>query len=110
MSRPTDQRMRIGTCAVDSGQIMIVDPCYLDEYKADDFEPGTGTINEFSYSGACNTTLSQLGAGQLGSMTAVVASSGYGDGAYPVYATYDEDGVITKLEIEFVYVDEEDED
>lgn len=109
-ARPTDQRIRIGTCAVDSGQIMIVDPCYLDEYKADDFEPGTGTINEFSYSGACTTTLSQLGAGQLGSMTAVVASSGYGDGLYPVYATYDYEGTITKLEIEFVYVDEEGDD
>jgi hypothetical protein len=87
---------------------MIVDPCYLGDWKDDDFKPGP--LNEFTYSGACNTTLSQLGAGQLGSMTAVVASSGYGDGAYPVYATYDSDGTITKLEIEFVWDDEEDED
>lgn len=108
--RPTNQRVRIGTCAVDSGQIMVVDPCYLDEYKADDFDPDTAKLNDFSYSGACATTLTSLGAGQIRTMTAVVASSGYGDGLYPVYATYDHEGTITKLEIEFVWDDEDGED
>lgn len=110
-TRPTDQRIRIGTCAVDSGQIMIVDPCYLDEYVANDFDPDKpASLNEFSYAGACATTLTPLGAGQIRTMTAVVASSGYGDGIYPVYATYDYEGTITKLEIEFVYDDEEEVD
>ena len=39
--------------------------------------------------------------------TAVASSTGYGDGVYPVYATYNDEGIIAKLEIEFI---EEDED
>lgn len=39
--------------------------------------------------------------------TAVASSSGYGDGVYPVYATYNDEGRIAKLEIEFIEEDKE---
>jgi len=37
-------------------------------------------------------------------------SSGYGDGVYPVYATYNHEGRIVKLEVVFVAEDDEDAD
>lgn len=113
----------IGYCAVDSGQIMIADPSYLglwDENAkfGDPVEKG-----HFSYPGACNLTLGENQAGQMNfplghAGAGVVASSGYGDGFYPVYATYisewaDEactdliDRRVAKLEIYFIDADED---
>jgi len=62
--------------------------------------------HEFSYDGACRETLSEEMAGQLNyamghAGVAVVFSTGYGDGEYPVYATYNNDGRISKVEILF---------
>lgn len=134
----------IGYVGVDSGQLMIVDPCYIDshwvkrefqdmrkyyddsgnilEYPADftHFDEviekygktmnqmiGEGKFNrvesvtnsEFSYDGACRTTLSRYRSGELeiGATSAVVFSSGYGDGIYPVYAYKNKDGRIVKV-------------
>jgi hypothetical protein len=107
----------IGFCAVDSGQIMITDPGYTNGWGSEGF----GEIvpeGHYSYAGACDLTLSKKSAGQLNfpaghAGMGVVASSGYGDGYYPVYATYyheyaDEactkqvDKRIAKLEIVFI--------
>ena len=96
----------IGKCCVDSGQLLITDPCYA-----------TGFINnaikdtntqDYSYSGCCNATSKKSGAGQLVKKTyrlgtrnevskksnqtfnaGVATSTGHGDGEYPVYALYD---------------------
>ena len=140
----------IGHCGVDSGQLMIADPCYIAEqwdntdnfddtrklkdiktgkvyqYRVD-FEnydsnlidgksvnelvlekrlvelPNKGTGN-FSYGGACGETLSEERAGQLNyklghAGAGVVFASGYGDGFYPVYAHYNKEGRIIKVEI-----------
>jgi hypothetical protein len=104
----------IGHFGVDSGQCIIADPCYLQYFKNDDF--GTGEEDEagtFSYSGACNLTISEKQGGQLwepykgqgagtGSFEAGVAvSTGYGDGVYPVTAHYNEDGRVSKITIDF---------
>jgi hypothetical protein len=43
----------------------------------------------------------------LGNASAVVFSTGYGDGYYPVYAEFNEDGRIAKVVIEFIGEDEE---
>tara|TARA_B100001094_G_scaffold330463_1_gene395731 strand:- start:3329 stop:3667 length:339 start_codon:yes stop_codon:yes gene_type:complete len=69
----------IGHCGVDSGQIMLVDPCYV---LKDDFTPNTDPTGG-AYDEACRITLG-IGAGQhsLG----VVTSTMWGDGNYPVYA------------------------
>ena len=32
----------------------------------------------------------------------ILTSTGYGDGGYPVYATFNEDGRVAKIEVEFI--------
>lgn len=100
----------IGQFAVDSGQAIVGDPCYLEDWKPwnseeDNFEDHVNKVGEYSYLGACNATLGK-GFGQLGNQ-AVAFSTGYGDGLYPVYADINKDGRIAKVVIIF---DEEDED
>lgn len=62
--------------------------------------------HEFSYDGVCRETQSEDLAGQLnyalGHAGAGVAfSTGWGDGVYPVYATYNAEGRIVKVEVLF---------
>ena len=87
----------IGHCGVDSGQIMIVDPCYIIDNKFTDEQ----------YDECCQVTLSDDQAGPVMRNLAVVSTSGIGDGYYPVYATRDNiDGWgerITELRIDFAY-------
>ena len=80
----------IGHCGVDSGQILVIDPCYV--YK-DEYGSG-GDFDE-----CCQITLSEDKAGQT--MLGVVTSTYSGDGVYPVYATTDEHGGIMSVEIVF---------
>jgi len=91
----------LGYCGVDSGQLIVVDPCYLREWK--DGEAGANDGN--SYATACEITCNDEMGGEIlvsgigGS--GVVFTSGWGDGSYPVYATYGKDGRISKIEIRF---------
>lgn len=101
-----NKRVEIGYVAVDSGQLMVGDPCYLKDWKDTEFsERDEKKAGEYSYEGACNATLSEEGAGQLRfkgsriSGAGVVFSSGYGDGSYPVFATYNDEGRIIKVEV-----------
>ena len=92
-----------GSFAVDSGQAMVGDPCYLNNWEPwtngteFDHEAKAGT---YGYLGACGVTLKE-GYGQLGSADAVVFSTGYGDGLYPVYVQINEDGRVAKVVIDF---------
>jgi hypothetical protein len=115
----------IGEFFVDSGQAIVGDPCYLDEWQNWDsnseipFEEHNNRAGEYGYLGAANATLTKEGYGTLGTGviesygltgtkagSAVVFSTGYGDGVYPVYAEIDEDGRIARIVIEFI-TDEE---
>ena len=98
----------IGSFAVDSGQAMVGDPCYLDEWQAEyeNFDDYPKHEGEYSYLGACEATLT-TGHGTLGMGNAVVFTTGYGDGLYPVYAEFNEDGRIAKIVIDFIGEDEE---
>tara|TARA_R100001086_G_scaffold227509_2_gene146655 strand:+ start:496 stop:957 length:462 start_codon:yes stop_codon:yes gene_type:complete len=144
----------IGRISIDSGQVLIGDPCYLSDWQdadkvvkrayrhtteeiksenfsaakilvwPDDFsnyetykENGI-SMNEmlrkgiyeeikreidpsYSYSGACSITMdSENQAGELANGLAIVSSTGYGDGSYPVYAEYSE-GRVKSLTVEF---------
>jgi hypothetical protein len=87
----------IGYAGVDSGQLIIVDPCYLAEWK-----DGEADDKGSHYGKACEATLSRIGGGEV--LVAGVAGMGVaistgGDGAFPVYAHYQEDGRISKIEI-----------
>ena len=68
----------IGHCPVDSGQIMLIDPCYvLADNNTDD-----KNLNQL-YRDVCDVTIEQ-GAGEIG--LGVATSTYIGDGNYPVYA------------------------
>ena len=99
----------IGSFAVDSGQAMVGDPCYLDGWepwndKSEKFDNYINHKGKYSYLGACEATLTK-GYGSLGN-SAVVFSTGYGDGLYPVYAEIDDDGRVVKIVIDFLGEDE----
>jgi hypothetical protein len=89
----------IGSVYVDSGQLMITDPCYLKRWKNDKFVDCNEAPYSYSYNGACNATMSPDKAGSLQNGFGVAFSSGYGDGEYPVFATYNKEGRIVKVEI-----------
>lgn len=92
----------VGSFAVDSGQAMVGDPCYLDGWKTNEGEEWNleGKVGEYSYHGASATTLAG-NAGELGIGSAVVFNTGYGDGYYPVYVQLNSDGRVSKVVIDF---------
>jgi len=114
--------IQIGECCVDSGQIMIVDPCYVSqevgqprkfEDNMDDYDQffdlnlprgyQKAPSQAFSYVGACIAT--QHGGGQLknaqGAPLAVATSTHWGDGSYPVTAEVGSDGNVVSVTIHF---------
>ena len=100
----------IGEVGVDSGQLMVTDPCYIDqEWQQEEFvlergaERNDETLYGYSYNGASNATLNGGGHGQLafalGHAGAGVAfQTAWGDGGYPVYAEK-HDGRIVRVYI-----------
>jgi len=94
---------RLGTFGVDTGQFMIVDPAYLDTWKDNEFSPDDSVVGEFSYNGACCTSLTGGGSlvNKIGARLAVVGNTGDGDGEYAVDAHIDKEGRIRKIEVTF---------
>ena len=107
---------QIGSVAVDSGQIMITDPCYIKADFNNEFDPDTKNQEsksyEMNYDGCCNATLSDKGYGALANSLnidlAFACGTLYGDGVYPVYAEFDASGRVKSLTIDFDPVPEED--
>jgi Protein of unknown function (DUF4241) len=95
------QRIKVGVVAVASGQVIIIDPCCLGNWKHGEFIPPVDQPPANHYDEACQITASGLGHGQMKSFHAVVSSTGVGDGIYPVYATVRADGTIANLTIQF---------
>src|SRR3990167_8718113 len=93
----------VGHVAVDSGQVLLVDPCYLGEWKNGEYIPDTKQDNH--YAKACEITLSKEGAGSI--LVAGIAGHGVvsgtydGDGSYPVFADRDSEERIRGLYIKF---------
>jgi len=106
-------RKLVGHVGVDSGQVMICDPCYIDsEWKKEEFKGDNKPTENFSYPACCDLTIKSPRFGQLNYKmghpgVGVVSSSGYGDGLYPVYAEINEHGRIKSLFIEFIDDSEE---
>ncbi len=91
-----------GSFAVDSGQAIVGDPCYLDGWdtKKNDEWNLEGKKGQYSYQGVSATTLED-NFGQIGAADAVAFSTGYGDGLYPVYVQLNDDGRVAKVIIDF---------
>jgi len=119
-SKYSDHGTLVGHCGVDSGQIMFADPCYVKDFRMEmdeadgeftaDLKPDSRGNYPFTYNGASSATCSKEQAGQLGNSTAVVMSSGWGDGCYPVYVKYDDDGRVASATIVFLSDDEDDDE
>jgi len=86
-----------GCIPVDSGQIMIIDPCYIKK----NFESESTDKAGLNYAGACEVTLSEKLCGEFGGL-AFASSTHSGDGEYPVYVKRDRDGRILAVKIKFV--------
>ena len=93
---------RLGTFGIDTGQFIICDPAYLDKWKDNEFNSREDAVGEFSYNGACCTSLTGGGSllNKIGARLAVVGSTG-GDGEYAVDAHIDKEGRIRKITVEF---------
>ena len=98
----TNDLILAGQIGIDSGQAMVGDPCYLDNWDTNKNDEWNieGKEGEYSYHGASATTLANS-YGELGNSTAVVFNTGYGDGVYPVYVQMNDDGRVSKVVIDF---------
>lgn len=95
--------VKSGEVSVDSGQILLIDPCYINE----SFPNGAASKDDgLTYRGVCRATLKSSGCGEVGGL-GFATSSGYGDGVYPVYVAR-RGGRIASIRIDFITEDEED--
>lgn len=149
----------IGHVGVDSGQLLLTDPCYIDsDWSNEQFQdlrmykhritkdflvfrkdfnnyeevipkygktmnqlnatgewikmPNPPAKDNFSYNACCVATLSEEGHGQLNYKlghpgVGVAFRTAYGDGTYPVYAHYNDEGELVKVEVNFLEENEE---
>ena len=101
----TNQTVKVGHVSVDSGQVIIADPCYIMDGPHDEapvHDPKDHKVA--SYGHPCKVTLSEERYGEFpvkGYATAIASASGYGDGNYPVYGEVNEDGRMVALHIYF---------
>ena len=81
---------KIGVVGVDSGQLLVCDPCYIDsDWETEDLDIGKSK-KHFSYN-ACSKKTLEKGHGQLKfemghDGIGVVSETGLGDGLYEVFA------------------------
>ena len=106
----------IGSIGVDSGQMMLSDPCYVKDFEdSDDVVElmdaiKNGSDDSYSYTGACSQSNTSQQAGVLvndiGAEMGVVCSSVFGDGVYPVFVKRHDfgnnDTRVVEMKIEFV--------
>lgn len=93
----SDSWVLIGHAYVDSGQLCISDPCYDWDYDKDILPIALKAIDDNK-----STYVYDEG-------VAVIASTLYGDGAYPVYARFDEKNRATAIMVDFDPPEEDDE-
>jgi hypothetical protein len=83
----------MGAVGIDSGQLLIVDPCYLNEHKQlssyEDILQARGFPDKMDYADQLKYDLGHNGLG-------VVFNSGPGDGVYKVYGKMKDCGKLGK--------------
>ena len=108
------KREYAGSVGVDSGQLMILDPCYVRYFPGrdedDEFSTTDRDLKEFaggppSYDTICRRTLAEPPYGECahnGFVNLAFAFGGFGgDGVFPVYVTTDDAGMVLKVEVDF---------
>lgn len=93
---PKTKKVILGKINVDSGQILICDPCYIDgSWKHS--KVGKGNYGGGHYEKCCKATLSKKMSGEVLisgiAGIGVASSTGYGDGSYSVEATIENDSI-----------------
>ena len=91
---------KIGSFGVDSGTVMIVDPCYVLDGEGKYPLSFGHDWGEFVVMNLMDEAGNHLDSKQLHGEMGVVSSTGYGDGVYPVYARMAE-GRIMEIRILF---------
>lgn len=117
-TEPTDlfeknSTVYLGEITVDSGQILIVDPCYLERWKSGDvnldkFEEDYDGSFDNNYDEVCRANTKQ-GFAEVFNGSAVMAITTNGDGIFPVFGLTNAKGKIAQIIIDFEF-DEDDED
>ena len=94
--RLSDGEHHIGNISVDAGTCWVGDPCYV---LGDD-----ASSRVKSWSGFCDKIEKEgyydKGALALDNGLSVIVSTGYGDGSYPVYATF-KGGMCVGVRVDF---------
>ena len=91
---------KIGSFGVDSGTVMIVDPCYVLDGEGKYPLSFGHNWEEFVVMNLMDEDGNDLDSKQLHGEMGVGSSTGYGDGVYPVYARMAE-GRIMEIRILF---------
>lgn len=94
------KQLKIGDVGVDAGMLYIGDPCYIKEPIGTD-DTWTKWLRALYHSSQDGSNAAFW---QIDDITAVVTSTGWGDGIYPVYAEI-RDGRVMSVTVKF----EEDE-
>ena len=89
----TALRKQIGTIGVDAGIVYSVDPCYIKHHEIIFNDEKWSEFVKQYYANRENNS-AQICSG-------IVCNTANGDGEFPVYGHYDENGDIMKIEIEF---------
>ena len=92
----------IGKVGVDSGTMMLGDPCYISDDKRLHSDEGW---QKFCKEVLFTKQYDSMRHAQIGRGTAVVTDTGYGDGEYSVYITRNNEGRVMSLTV--VFIDEE---
>ncbi len=90
------QSEQVGEVYVDAGLVMVGDPCYT---LPDDGSSRTEVARDWGT--FVQKVVKEHSTAPFGHGMAVVVSSGYGDGRYPVYVVKNDDGRNSKLIVDF---------
>ena len=88
-------RKLIGRLMIDSGQIFITDPGYLNSWQPGEYDGDTPPDNSYA---RVTTFMFEHGYGEVEHGIVIGID---GDGLPPVYVVEDEHGTILKIEIDF---------
>ena len=91
--------VHLGQCMVDSGQLMIADPCYLKQFNSNGYSDDPKHRGTFSYAGCCQAITTKNRGGTLANGLGVAFKTIWGDGTYDVLGFRNDDGEIDAIVI-----------